>query len=59
MPPDTHTHDNEKEVNQSNIKQTDKKYFAVNGVLIAQSGKSFKARLNKDLGEGGDLTDYS
>jgi OmpA-OmpF porin, OOP family len=50
--PETYTYEYKKEINPKNISDFDKEYFAVNGKLIAQEGKSFKARLEKDTADG-------
>jgi OmpA-OmpF porin, OOP family len=50
--PETYTYEYKKEINPKNISDFDKEYFAVNGKLIIQEGKSFKTRLEKDKADG-------
>ena len=50
--PDKYTYDYQKEANSKNINDMDKEYFAVNGKLLPQEGKTFKAHIEKDRADG-------
>lgn len=51
-PPETYTYNYEKEIQQKNINDFDKEYFAVNGKLILLEGKTYKVRIEKDRSNG-------
>ncbi|TDQ11792.1 hypothetical protein [Pedobacter metabolipauper] len=51
-PPETYTYGFDKQIRQSDIKDFDKEYFAVNGKLIPQEGKSYKVSIEKDRSDG-------
>lgn len=51
-PPDKYTYNYDKEIKPESIRDVDKEYFAVNGKLLLQEGKTFKAHLEKDRNDG-------
>ncbi|MHA4894526.1 hypothetical protein ACXZ1K_07220 [Pedobacter sp. PWIIR3] len=50
--PDKYTFDYEKAIQQKDIKDVDKEYFAVYGKLIPKEGKTFKATLDRNREDG-------
>lgn len=51
-PPDYYTYDYDKEIKAASIKDVDKEYFAVNGKLLLQEGKTFKAHIERQRNDG-------
>jgi OOP family OmpA-OmpF porin len=51
-PPDKYTYNYDKEIKPTSISDMDKEYFAVNGKLLLQEGKTFKAPIEKDRNDG-------
>ena len=50
-PPEKYLYNYNKDINPKNIKNVDTEYFAVNGKLIAQEGKSYKINIDKPSSE--------
>jgi hypothetical protein len=50
-PPEKYLYNYNKEINQKDIKDVDTEYFAVNGKLIPQEGKSYKINIDKPSAE--------
>ena len=55
-PPEKYLYNYNKDINPKNIKNVDTEYFAVNGKLIAQEGKSYKINIDKP---GSEETKFS
>lgn len=51
-PPDNYAYDYKKEIDPASISDMDQEYFAVNGKLIAQQGKTYKVRIDRNRGDG-------
>lgn len=51
-PPDYYTYNYDKEIKPESIRDVDKEYFAVNGKLLLQEGKTFKAHIERDRNDG-------
>ena len=51
-PPANYFYNYESEANAKNIKDPDKEYFAVNGILIPKEGKSYKINIDKKSSDG-------
>jgi len=52
IPPSNYAYNYSKTIQPGDINDTDKEYFAVNGKLIAQEGKSYKAHIDRDAKDG-------
>lgn len=50
--PNYYTYDYDKEIKAASIKDLDKEYFAVNGKLLLQEGKTFKAHIERQRNDG-------
>jgi len=55
-PPEKYLYNYNKDINPKNVKNVDTEYFAVNGKLIAQEGKSYKINIDKP---GSEETKFS
>ncbi|MES2064745.1 MAG: hypothetical protein V4456_22705 [Bacteroidota bacterium] len=51
-PPDYYTYNYDKEIKPASIRDVDKEYFAVNGKLLLQQGKTFKEHIERDRNDG-------
>ncbi|RYD93757.1 MAG: hypothetical protein EOP54_18665 [Sphingobacteriales bacterium] len=51
-PPEKYAYNYNKEASLRDIKEVDTEYFAINGKLIAQEGKSYKINIDKPSSEG-------
>nr|WP_067058327.1 hypothetical protein [Mucilaginibacter sp. L294] len=51
-PPDYYTYNYDKVIKPESIRDVDKEYFAVNGKLLLQQGKTFKAHIERERNDG-------
>jgi OOP family OmpA-OmpF porin len=51
-PPAYYTYNYDKEIKPESIRDVDKEYFAVNGKLLLQEGKTFKAHIERQRNDG-------
>jgi OOP family OmpA-OmpF porin len=51
-PPNYYTYNYDKVIKPESIRDVDKEYFAVNGKLLLQQGKTFKAHIERERNDG-------